>query len=86
MRKEKYILLLVHGDDDCSTGSATSLSWLDAVLSKRYEINALRVGMGEGCTREGWTLNRVVGATVETEADQRHAELIIEQLQLQGRA
>ena len=43
--------------------------------------------MGEGCTRERRSLKRFVGVTnkgFEMEADQRHAELIIEQLQLQA--
>ena len=43
--------------------------------------------MGEGCAREGLIINRVVRATnegFEMEADQRHAELIIEQLQLKN--
>ena len=41
--------------------------------------------MGEGCTREGQIRNRAIRATnegFEMEADQGHAELIIEQLQL----
>ena len=44
--------------------------------------------MGEGCTRKGQILNRVVRATtagLEMEAGQRRAELIIEQLPLRAR-
>ena len=75
------------GTTICSTGSSTSLSWLDRVLSKRYEIKTQRVGIGKGCTREGQILNRVVRVAnegFEMEADQRHAGRIIEQLQLKA--
>ena len=76
VREEKDIWTLVHGDDYCSTGSSTSLSCLDGVLSNRYEIKTQRVGIGEGCTRERQILNRYDRATnegFEMEADRRHA-------------
>ena len=84
VHEEKAIFALVHGDDYCSTGSSASLSWFDGVLLKRYEIKIQRVGIGEGCTREGQIINGAVRATNEgfaMEVVQRHAELIIEQLQ-----
>ena len=40
VQKEKDTWTFVQRDDYCSTGSSTSLSWLDAVLSKGYEIKA----------------------------------------------
>ena len=49
MHKEKDIWTLVHGDDYCWT----SLSWLDGVLSKRYEIKSQCVGRGEAARARG---------------------------------
>ena len=84
--------MLVHGDDYCSAGSSSSLDWLQGVLEKRYEINSQRIGEGldiKGVEKlnEGQVLNRVIRHThdgYELEADLRHAELIIEQLELQS--
>ena len=84
------IWTLVHGDDYCSAGSPKSLDWLQGVLEKRYEIKSQRIGDGldnNGVKKlsEGQVLNRVVRRTrdgFELEADLRHAELIVEQLNL----
>ena len=87
MTKENDTWTFVDGADYCATESSTSFSWFDIVLSNRYEIKTQHVGMGEGCTREGQIQTRVVRATnegFEMEAGQRHAEFIIEQLQLQA--
>ena len=82
---EKDIWTLVHGDDYFSSGPSASLEWLEATLTKRYEIKTKRVGHGPKCTKAGQILNRVVRATERgfvMEADPRHAELLIEQLGL----
>ena len=83
--KSKDLWTLVHGDDYFSCGSSESLDWLEQTLTQRYEIKTTRVGHGSKCSKEGQILNRVVRATdggYEIEADPRHAELIIEQLEL----
>jgi hypothetical protein len=86
----KDIWTLVHGDDYCSAGPASSLDWLEGLLADRYEIKTQRIGEGkqkngEEKKKEGQVLNRVVRLTEhgwELEADLRHAELIVEQLGL----
>ena len=74
---------LVHGDDYCSAGDGSALLWLEGVFSKKYELKTQKVGHLPGMVREGQILNRIVRATsagFELEADPRHAELIVEQL------
>ena len=76
---------LVHGDDYFSCGPPDSLDWLEKTLTQQYEIKTTRVGHGQKASKGGQILNRVVRATdkgYEMEADPRHAELIIEQLDL----
>ena len=83
--KERKIKTLVHGDDYVSSGHSKDLDWLEAELSKAYEIKTQRLGIGKGLMCEGKVLNRVLRATEsgwEVEGDPRHAELVIEQLGL----
>ena len=56
-----------------------------AELTKACEIKTQKVGMCNGCKNERKVLNRVLRVTEdgsEMEADPRHAELVVEQLQL----
>ena len=80
----RKILCLVHGDDFVSTGSADDLAWLKAKLQKRFEVKTQVVGdradLGE--VKETRILNRIVRVTPrgwEYEADQRHADLIVQE-------
>ena len=81
---------LVHGDDYCSAGFTEDLDWLEDVLSKRYDINTQSIGdgnqrNGEPKAREGQVLIRRIrwtGRGRELEADLRHAELIVQQMDL----
>ena len=82
---ERDVWTLVHGDDYCSAGDDAALAWLEKVLTQKYEIKTQRVGHAAGQASEGQILNREVRATdkaFELEADQRHAEFIVEQLNL----
>ena len=59
--------------------------WLEGVLSKKYELKAQKVGHLPGMPREGQISNMIVHATsagFELAADPRHAEFIVEQLNL----
>ena len=85
VNEELDIWTLVHGDDYCSAGSSEALAWLEAKLSEQYEIKTQRIGHSSKCSAEAQILNRAVRATsegFEIEAGQRHAELIIDQLNL----
>ena len=54
---ERDIRMLVHGDDYFSSGQADQLDWVQAELSKKYEIQSQRIGDGEGREVEGKILN-----------------------------
>ena len=67
------------------TSYMSALPWLEGVLSNKYELKTQKVGHLPGMTRQGQVLDRIVRATpagFELEADPRHAELIVEQLNL----
>ena len=80
----RNIRCLVHGDDFVSVGSPEELKWINSKLSARFEIKITVVGPNaqEGEAQEARILNRVIRITAqgwEYEADQRHADLIIEE-------
>ena len=55
-------------------------------LEKKYELKTNVIGTGVGAAREGRVLNRIIRFTtegIEYEADQRHAELIVQEMQVQ---
>ena len=77
------IMTLVHGDDYYSAGPRSNLLWLKAKFTEAYEIKSQHVGNHKECVKEGKVLNRVIRCTesgFELEADQRHAELVVEQM------
>ena len=81
------ISTLVHGDDYASTGSLAQLDWLRAQLEQRFEMKTQVLGHSDRADvqREVKVLNRVRRATkdgYEYECDQRHVEIILEQLEL----
>ena len=85
---EKKIRTLVHGDDYFSSGHESSMTWLETELVKAYEIQTQKLGMGKDYQQEGTVLNRLIrctGAGWEVEADPRHAELVVEQLGIEGK-
>ena len=82
---EKGIQTVVHGDDFVSEGEKGQLLWLDKQMKLSFELKTEILGPDKGETREVRILNRVLrweDAGISWEADQRHAELIIEQLDL----
>ena len=81
LASREEIKTLVHGDDYVSAGDETSMTWLEQELSKAYEIQTQKQGMGKVCQPEGKVLNRILRCTDvgwEIEADPRHAELVVE--------
>ncbi len=77
---------LVHGDDFVSVGKRSAIKRLEEQLQERFEIKTTIVGRDEQReAREGKVLNRVIRLTRdgwELEADQRHGEMIIEEMGL----
>ena len=85
--KERGIKAMVHGDDYVASGSSKSLEWFKTELEKAYEIKTQHIGCAKGRPREGKVLNRIIRCTeegFEIEADPRHAELVMEQMQVDG--
>ena len=85
----RQVLCLVHGDDFFSVGDAGQLQWLKERLKGRFEIKTSTVGLREdkGEVREARILNRVIrvsGSGWEYDADQRHADLIIQETGAHG--
>ena len=77
----------VHGDDFTSTGTERDLQWLDKKLRTEFEIKTEFLGPAEHHAQQVRILNRVIewGARGLTyEADQRHVEIIIRELNLEG--
>ena len=77
----------MHGDDYASTGTLEDLKWLQTELEIRFDMKTQVIGHSgkEGVVEEARILNRIVRATRdgwEYECDQRHVEIILEQLEL----
>ena len=77
----------VHGDDYASTSGLSQLDWLRTQLDKKFDMKTQVLGHSqrENVLREAKILNRVIRATPEGweyECDQRHVEIILEQLKL----
>ena len=79
----KQIRCVAHGIDFVSVGDPGSLKWMKDKVSGRFEIKTTTVGTKEqeGEVREARILNRVIRVTNEGweyEADQRYADLIVQ--------
>ena len=82
--ESKQVRCLVHGDDFVCVGEPADLKWLRTKLGVRFKIKSSMVGMNaqDGEIREARILNRIIRVTPqgwEYEADQRHADLIIQE-------
>ena len=80
------VSVMVHGDDYLCTGPEAALKRLKAKLSESFEIKSSIIGKTVHLEKEGKILNRIVRITSdgwEVEADQRHGELIAQELGLE---
>ena len=77
--------MFLHEDDFASVGHRAALKWFLQKLESRFEIKTSVIGTGVGEVREARVLNRILRITErgwDYEPDQRHAEIIVEQLGL----
>ena len=85
---KRKVSTTVHGDDFTSTGREADLKWFEAELVKNFEIKTEYLGPDtRRHLQEIRVLNRVISWTadgVTYEADPRHAEILIRELQLEG--
>ena len=85
--RERNLKTMVHGDDFVTSGKRDDVKWLKRVLEKRFEVSTTIIGTREDEIREARILNRVIRVSESGwfyEADQRHAELIVKALNLEG--
>ena len=81
---------LVHGDDFVLIGDEEAIKHMHALLSRHFDLKMTgKIGFDEADEREAVMLNRVLRCVPESEvfeieADQRHAEIIIDELGLTG--
>ena len=86
-RADKNLRVVVHGDDFTSCGPQSAIEWFKAKISERYESKHDILGPGATHQKSIRVLNRVLTWTpdgIQYEADQRHAELIVQQQNLGG--
>ena len=74
--------MVVHGDDFVSEGPKANLLWMDKAMRKHFELKTEILGPDAREVKEVRILNRVLRWEehgISWEADQRHAELVVEQ-------
>jgi hypothetical protein len=84
--QEKNLKTLVHGDDFVTTGERKNTEWFRARLLSRFQIKTKVVGTGTSDLREATVLNRTIRTTAtgwEYEADQRHADILVREMNLE---
>ena len=84
--RTRRIHLTVHGDDFTVVASAKQIAWLGEAMKKRYELKMEVLGPNAGQTEEVRVLDRIIRWTrtgLEYEPDQRHADGIISELELE---
>ena len=85
--EEKGIRTYVQGDDYVSTGMPESLHWLRKALGKKFTVKTQTLGPGKEDQTQIKILNRIVTwhntDGISYEADPRHVEIIMKQLQLE---
>ena len=86
-QRDSGLMVLVHGDDFVCVGSRDAARMFKRQLESRFEIKTQVIGSGEGEQKEGRVLNRIIRVTEdgwEYEADQRHVDILIDELGLRG--
>ena len=87
--RKRNLRIVVHGDDFTVLGADADLDWFRTMISNRYEVKfRARLGPDDNDDKAVRILNRLVAWTnrgIVYEADQRHAEIIISMLGLNGK-
>jgi hypothetical protein len=82
---QRQIRTMVHGDDFVSVAKGDDLLWLKRVLEGKFETKTAIIGPDKGDCKCARVLNRIISYTddgIEYEADQRHAEAMIRDLNM----
>ena len=87
--QKRELKVAIHGDDFTILGAEKDLNWFREQIKSRFEVKFRgRIGPSEKDDKSIRLLNRVFEWTPEgivVEADQRHAELIVQDLGLNER-
>lgn len=81
----RQLSVAVRGDDFTSTGPKTQFRWFEELLNKAYECKHHWLGPDDDEGRSIRVLNRVIcwdDECIAYEADSRHVEVVLKQLQL----
>ena len=81
----KNLRAYVHGADFVIVGQLAALQWMRENIEKKYELTVEMLGPDKGQVKEVRVLNRVLRWTdkgIEYEADPRHVEIILKQLNI----
>jgi hypothetical protein len=85
---ERNLRAVVHGDDFTMLGEERELDWFRQMIGQKFEVKFRgRLGPCQGDQKSMRILNRVVEWSedgIRYEADQRHAEIIVKHLGLEG--
>eukprot|EP00973_Karenia_brevis_P012895 1749607-Karenia_brevis.AAC.1 len=84
---ERELSVTTHGDDFTSTGNDEQLAWLKTKMEEKFEIKTKLLGPDVNDSAEITILNRVLSWEewgISYEADPRHAEIIVEHLELRS--
>ena len=84
---EREISLTVHGDDFTSTARERDLKWLERLFASKFEAKTEYLGPAARHSKRVRILNRVIAWNedgITYEADQRHAEIVVRELGLEG--
>ena len=86
---KRGVRAVIHGDDFTILGFEGELDWFRGQIRGNFEVKFRgRLGPGRGDDKAVRILNRVVywdAEGIKYEPDQRHAEIIIQQLGLKGK-
>ncbi len=84
---KREVTIMVHGDDFVAIGDDEQLQETERILAEKYKIKTEKLGGGKEDKKEVRVLNKVIRYTdggLELEADPRHAELVVRDLELEG--
>ena len=84
--KSTDVAIMVHGDDFVAVGEPEHVETATKSLKERYKIKVETLGTGDGEVREVKVLNKIIRLTkagLEMEADPRHVEMIVRDMELQ---
>ena len=83
--RTRDLSVTVHGDDFTTTGPESELIWLRSAMEQKYEIKSNILGPEPQHAQEMKILGRIlrwIDQGIEFEADKRHVEAVLEDLDL----